>query len=125
MSLVSNLLDLGNILFFVSSLKQMHTAYKNRDNLQGLSSKMLIGYIMSTVCFISAGILLSALATIILGILNILFFSLQLYWKRKYRIPLCLIDCPSCGSYDTRLMNDGVTRICFDCTFVYDGEKHG
>lgn len=123
MFLVPIFLDLGNIMFFISSLKQMHTAYKNRTNLVGLSSKMLMGYIVSTIFFILVGIITVALATIILGILNILFFALQLYWKRKYRKPFCSIDCPQCSSYDTRGMNDGVTRICLDCAFVFEPNR--
>jgi len=85
MSLIPILLDVGNIIFFISSLKQMVTAYQNRRNLQGLSSKMLIGYIISTFCFISVGFMTKALFTIIFGFANIGFFLSQLYWKWKWR----------------------------------------
>jgi len=83
--LIAILLDIGNTIFFISSFKQMLTAYQNRTKLQGLSSKMLMGYIASTLCFISAGWLATAPLTVIFGILNVIFFSLQLYWKRKYK----------------------------------------
>jgi len=82
--MIALLLDVGNTIFFMSSLKQMITAYQNRRNLQGLSSKMLMGYICSTICFIGAGVLSRAPLTVMFGILNIGFFLSQLFWKRKY-----------------------------------------
>ncbi|TET26072.1 MAG: hypothetical protein E3J73_05105 [Candidatus Bathyarchaeum sp.] len=85
MDLISIVLDLGNIVFFVSNLLQLFTAYRNRKNLKGLSSKMLFGFMISTVFFITAGVLTSAPMTIILGLGNEVFFASQLVWKWKYR----------------------------------------
>lgn len=79
------LLDIGNIVFFLSNCPQLVTAYRNRRNLKGLSSKMLFGFIISTIFFILVGLLTNAPLTVILGLTNIVFFILQLYWKRKYR----------------------------------------
>lgn len=81
---VALILDAGNIIFFVANLPQLVTAYRNRQNLRGLSSKMLIGFILSTVMFILAGLVLGGALTVILGVFNVLFFAAQLYWKRKY-----------------------------------------
>lgn len=81
---VGYILDAGNVVFFISNCPQLITAYKNRRNLQGLSSKMLIGFTISTLLFIIAGLTLNGPLTVILGIINIIFFLIQLYWKRKY-----------------------------------------
>jgi len=83
--MIGLMLDIGNIIFFISNLPQLITAYKNRTNLQGLSAKMLFGFILSTIFFIVAGVLANAYLTVILGILNIFFFLLQLHWKCKYK----------------------------------------
>ena len=84
MNLVGILLDLGNVAFFVSNLPQLLTAYRNRRDLRGLSGKMLLGFTVSTLLFISAGWLARAPLTVILGCANVVFFTLQLHWKRKY-----------------------------------------
>lgn len=85
MDLISIVLDIGNVVFFTSNLPQIITAYKNRKNLKGLSSKMLFGFMISTVFFITAGVLTGAPLTIILGLGNEVFFASQLVWKWKYR----------------------------------------
>ena len=83
--MIGIVLDIGNVIFFISNLPQLITAYKNRTNLKGLSAKMLFGFICSTIFFIIAGVLTNAYFTVALGILNIVFFLLQLYWKCKYK----------------------------------------
>lgn len=84
-NLVGTLIDIGNIIFFVGNLPQLITAYRNRTNLQGLSSKMLFLFMISTVFFILAGALTDGMMTIILGLVNEIIFSIQLFWKHKYR----------------------------------------
>lgn len=78
------ILDAGNIVFFVANCPQLITAYRNRRNLVGLSSRMLFGFIISTILFIIVGLITNGILTVVLGIINIIFFALQLYWKRKY-----------------------------------------
>jgi len=85
MPYLSVLLDMGNIIFFLSSLPQMWTAYKNRRKLSGLSSWMLTGYIIATVFFLTAGIITNAYFTTVLCAFNIAFFLCQRYWKWKYK----------------------------------------
>lgn len=85
MNLISLLLDIGNIIFFLSNFPQVLTAYRNRKNLRSLSSLMLLGFSLSTTLFVTVGILTVAPFTVVLGIGNILFFLAQFYWKRKYR----------------------------------------
>lgn len=82
--LVGPLLDLGNIIFFLASLGQTIRAYKERKNLSALSTTMLLGYILATIVFIIVGYLTNAYGTIMLGSFNIIFWCLELYWKRKY-----------------------------------------
>lgn len=84
MSLIGLILDLGNIIFFLANIPQVVTAYRNRKNLRGLSSRMLLGYSASTVCFITSGYMAQGYLTVVLGVINILIFITQLYWKRKY-----------------------------------------
>jgi len=85
MSLISVLLDVGNIVFFIANFPQMVNAYENRKNLKGLSTTMLLGYMIATLFFISVGLLTNGHFTAILGMINEVFFGLQFYWKRKYR----------------------------------------
>ena len=53
--MIGIVLDIGNVIFFISNLPQLITAYKNRTNLKGLSAKMLFGFICSTIFFVMAG----------------------------------------------------------------------
>jgi len=82
---VGGMLDIGNIIFFVANFPQLITAYKNRRNLVGLSSKLLIGYIIASLFFISAGVVTGGYACVILNIINEAIYAVQLYWKLKYR----------------------------------------
>lgn len=81
---VGLILDGGNVVFFIANCPQLITAYKNRRNLAGLSSRMLFGFIISTILFIIVGLITNGVLTVTLGMANIIFFALQLYWKRKY-----------------------------------------
>jgi len=88
MNLESILLDLGNILFFVATFPQLRKTYKYRNNpetLEGVSMYTFIGFILATICFILAGFLIGGILTVILGIINIMTFALQLYWKLRLR----------------------------------------
>lgn len=81
---IGALLDIGNIIFFISNLPQLLTAYKNRKNLSGLSSKMLLGYFIATlffgaVAFLTGGYIAATLCTV-----NELVYIAQIYWKHKY-----------------------------------------
>lgn len=82
---VGPLLDIGNVVFFLSNCPQLFTAYKNRKDLKGLSSRMLIGFILATFFFITVGLATGGILTAVLGFANIIFWFCQLYWKRKYR----------------------------------------
>ena len=79
------LLDIGNIIFFVASFPQLITAYRNRSNLIGLSSKFLIGYLIASNFFIGAGLLTGGYACVVLNAINEVFYGIQLYWKWRFR----------------------------------------
>jgi len=81
---VGRILDAGNVVFFISNIPQLITAYKNRKNLLGLSKEMLFGMIISTLLFMVVGVITNGILTVILGATNIIFFILQIYWKWKY-----------------------------------------
>lgn len=86
MNLIAVLLDIGNIIFFGSSLPQLRESYKNRKTgMKGISMKFLIGYAIATACFSLAGFLCRGWATFILNAINVGIFTFQAYWKRKYR----------------------------------------
>lgn len=78
------ILDGGNVVFFIANCPQSFTAYRNRKDLRGLSARMLFGFIISTILFMIVGVVTNGVLTVILGAANIIFFALQLYWKRKY-----------------------------------------
>jgi len=79
------ILDVGNIIFFVANFPQIITAYKNRKNLQGLSSKMLFGYMIATIFFFMAGLITGGIMTAILCAINEVIFGTQLYWKWRHK----------------------------------------
>jgi len=84
--LVPYLTDAGNLIFFFAGLPQLWKTWKNRKNMEaskGLSNLMLIGYLVAFFFFGTMGLILGGYATLILNIINIIFFSMQLYWKRR------------------------------------------
>lgn len=84
--LIPWLLDGGNIIFFVAGLPQLKRTWDNRnypERLQGLSTKMLVGYVISFILFGFAGLITDGYFTFVLNIINIIFFLLQVYWKRR------------------------------------------
>jgi len=84
--LVPILLDAGNIIFFAAGVPQLWATWKNRNHperLRGLSTKMLIGYITSFIFFGAIGLITDGYFTFVLNIINIIFFLLQVYWKRR------------------------------------------
>lgn len=83
--MIGLLLDIGNIIFFISNLPQLITAYRNRRDLKGLSSRMLIGYFIATLFFGSVAFLTGGYITFVLCIINEVIFITQAHWKRKYR----------------------------------------
>jgi hypothetical protein len=83
---VGNLLDIGNIIFFIANFPQLITAYKNRRNLVGLSAKLLVGYIIASIFFIWAGIQTGGYACVVLNLINEGIYMIQLYWKQKYKL---------------------------------------
>jgi len=83
--LVPILLDFGNIIFFIANIPQVLKSYKNRKNLKVLSSKMLLGYISGSFLFAIAFLIAGGMIAFMLCLFNFCFFSLQLYWKWKYR----------------------------------------
>ena len=85
MNLISILLDIGNIIFFLANFPGIVTAFKNRTNLSAISSKMLIGYMLATICFTIVGLLTGGYITAILGVINELIFGIELYWKKKHK----------------------------------------
>lgn len=83
--LVPILLDLGNIVMFLATLPQLITAWKNRRNLSGLSTTMVIGYIIANLIFALVGLISGAYFALVLSSGNCVFFVMQLFWKWKYR----------------------------------------
>ena len=83
--MINILLDIGNIIFFISNFPQMMNAYKNRRNLKGLSTLFLSGISVATVVFIILAVLTFALFTFVIGCLEIFFYLSQVYWKMKYK----------------------------------------
>lgn len=87
--LIPYLTDVGNIIFFVAGLPQLWKTWKNRKNpkmLEGLSSKMLLGYVLSFILFGTLGFIVDGYFTFVLNIFNIIFFLIQVYWKKpKYQ----------------------------------------
>ena len=83
--MIGLLLDIGNIIFTMANLPQIVTAIKNRKNLKGLSEKMLIGYIIATICFFLASLISGGYVAVGCCIFNWIIYLLQLYWKRKYK----------------------------------------
>lgn len=84
--LIPIFLDAGNVTFFFSTLPQLITTFRNRKNpetLKGLSSLMLLGFIIATTFFIIVGFISHAPLTVILGLINEIVFGLQIYWKHK------------------------------------------
>lgn len=84
--LVPYLTDAGNIIFFFAGLPQLWKTWKNRNDpekLEGLSSKMMLGYVLSFILFGTLGFIVDGYATFILNIFNIIFFLLQVYWKSR------------------------------------------
>jgi len=83
--MISILLDIGNIIFFISNFPQMMNAYKNRRNLKGLSILFLLGISIATIIFIIISVLTFAPFTFAIGWLEIFFYLCQVYWKMKYK----------------------------------------
>jgi uncharacterized protein with PQ loop repeat len=82
--MIGLLLDIGNIIFTVANFPQIVTAIKNRRNLRGLSSKMLIGYMIATLFFFLVALLSYGYIAVGCCVFNWIFYAVQLYWKRKY-----------------------------------------
>lgn len=84
--LIGPFLDIGNVIFFLASLRQMINSYRKRKGgLDAISNIMLLGYILASLFFVGAGYLSGGYITVVLGSSNIIFWSLSLYWKWKYR----------------------------------------
>lgn len=79
------MIDVGNLVFFVASIPQMVTAYRNRKDLKGLSSMMLLGFVIASSCFAVGNASFGAYIASVLNNLCSCLFVVQLYWKWKYR----------------------------------------
>ena len=86
--MIGLLLDIGNVIFFISSFPQLISIFKNRKQLKGLSRKTPFGYIISTLFFIACGFLSNGYLTMILGVINVANFSLQIYWASGSKFPV-------------------------------------
>jgi uncharacterized protein with PQ loop repeat len=82
---VTILLDIGNIVFFLANLPQIITAFRNRRNLAGLSTNLLIGFFIGTVLFAIGNYSVGAIVASALCVIELVFYSIQLFWKLKYR----------------------------------------
>ena len=82
---VGTILDIGNIIFFIASFPQMINAFHNRKNLRGLSAGLLFGYMIATIFFFIAGLMVGGYFVMVLSAINEVFFGVQLYWKYKYK----------------------------------------
>jgi len=81
-------LDIGNVVFFIANFPQLISTIRNRKNpeaLKGLSEITMLGYMITTIFFITAGIITNGYLTVILGITNEIIFGLQVLWKKKYK----------------------------------------
>lgn len=88
MTIVSILLDLANILFFFANIPQFWRTLKSRkypERLKGISFFTFLGNFIAGTIFITVGLLLGAWFMVSLNLINIIFFGLQMYWKRKYK----------------------------------------
>jgi len=79
----SNLLDLANIIFFLTSLPQIRSAYLNRSNLDAVSYWMLSGYLVATLIFAVANASFNAYIAGVLNVVCAFVYGIQIYWKIK------------------------------------------
>ena len=79
------LLDIGNAIFFVVNFPQLRSAYQNRKDLKGLNPIMLLGVMIASILFGTAGIIMSAPFTVISCFTMVVANAVQFYWKWKYR----------------------------------------
>jgi len=77
---ISVLLDIGNVIFFLSGFPQLLKAIRNRNNLKGISPWAFIGYSTGCVFFFFVGILLNSWLTVVFNIVNCGYFGLVAYW---------------------------------------------
>jgi uncharacterized protein with PQ loop repeat len=82
---VALLLDLGNILFFISSLPQLYRTYQRRHELQDLSIASWIIQIFASICFFSAGMLSGAWFAVAVNVFNITYAGVTAYWINRAR----------------------------------------
>lgn len=84
--LLGLILDIGNIIFFISNFPQLIRTIKNKNKssaLEGLDEKTMIGYIFATLFFFIVAFATDGYIASTLCIINIIIYSLQIYWKYK------------------------------------------
>jgi uncharacterized protein with PQ loop repeat len=82
---VALLLDVGNILFFISSLPQLYRTYQRRHTLRDLSIVSWLIQIVASICFLSAGMLSGAWFAVALNVFNIAYAGVTAYWINRTR----------------------------------------
>jgi uncharacterized protein with PQ loop repeat len=80
MSLEAMLCDVGNTIYFIATIPQLHRTYKNRKHLKDLDVLAFILYTIASLVFIYAGIIMKAPITIGLCSFNAFYNLLTIYW---------------------------------------------
>lgn len=76
------LCDVGNTIYFIATLPQLHRTYNNRHKLKDLSIQSFILYTIASLVFICAGILMRAPVTVGLCTFNVFYNLLTIHWIR-------------------------------------------
>jgi len=85
MNTIGLLLDIGNIIFTITSLPQVYSSFKHRNKLKGLNPLTYLGYIIATLVFLVVMAWTEAWISFMCGCFNIFTFSWNIIWIIKQK----------------------------------------